>query len=158
MRPMDTNDRVAAREPLTFQATVGGSGNVVDVPPEILAALGTARRPAVRVVVNGVELRTTLAAYGGGSQIGFRRELREAARLVPGETVEVRIALDLEPREVPLPDDLAAALDADPDARRIFDGLSFTNRKEYASWVLAAKTTATRKGRVDEAPHLLKSG
>jgi hypothetical protein len=145
--------------PLTFQATLqGDSGMFIDVPPEIRRALGPARRPAVRVVINGVELRTTLAAYGGGTQIGLRREIREAAHVCPGESIEVQIELDTQPRIVEVPADLGAVLTADLEASRIFDGLSFSNRKEYVGWVLAAKTPATRQRRVAEAPELLKRG
>jgi Bacteriocin-protection, YdeI or OmpD-Associated/Domain of unknown function (DUF1905) len=145
--------------PFTFRATLqGDSGMFVEVPSEIVRALGPARRPAVRVVINGVELRTTLAAYQGGSQIGLRREIREAAQINLGETFEVSIELDTEPRTVELPEDLGAVLAADPVASRIFEGLSFTNRKEYVGWVLGARTPATRQRRVEEAPELLKSG
>jgi uncharacterized protein YdeI (YjbR/CyaY-like superfamily) len=59
--------------------------------------------------------------------------------------------------EVP-PDVLAAALAADPEAKSIFEGLSFSNRKEYVAWVLTAKQPTTRQRRVAEAPALLKSG
>lgn len=148
-----------ARGPFTFQATLeGDSGQFISVPPEIVRALGPARRPAVRVVINGVELRTTLAAYGGGTQIGLRREIREAAQVRPGESIQVSVELDTQPRVVEVPADLAGVLSADLEASRVFDSLSFTNRKEYVGWVLAAKTPATRQRRVAEAPALLKSG
>lgn len=133
-------------------------GTFVEVPPDILAALGARKRPAVRVLINGVELRTTIAVYGGQSYIGVRRDIREAAEVAPGEAIEVSVELDDQPRTVELPDDLAAALDAEPEARRIFEGLSFTNRKEYVEWVKAAKRPATRQKRVTEAPNLLKNG
>jgi hypothetical protein len=148
-----------ARGPLTFRATLqGDAGQFIAVPPEIVQTLGPGKRPAVRVVINGVELRTTLAAYGGGTQIGLRREIREAAQIVPGESIEVSVELDTLPRSVDVPEDLAAVLSADLEASRIFDGLSFTNRKEYVAWVLAAKTPATRERRVAEAPQLLNRG
>ncbi|HLZ31058.1 MAG TPA: YdeI/OmpD-associated family protein [Chloroflexota bacterium] len=152
-------NNAAARRPLTFKATLrGDSGEFIEVPAEIVRALGPGRRPAVRVVINGVELRTTLAAYGGGSQIGLRREIREAAQASPGELIEVSVELDTQPRTVEVPADLAAVLAADFEASRIFDGLSYTNRKEYVGWVLGAKLPATRERRVAEAPAMLKAG
>jgi hypothetical protein len=144
---------------LTFRARLRDeAGALVEVPPDVLAELGPRKRPAVRVMINGVELRTTLAVYGGRSYIGLRREIREAAQIAPGEEIEVSVELDDQPRVVELPDDLAAALADDPEAQRIFDGLSFTNRTEYVAWVLAAKQSSTRQRRVAEAPALLKSG
>jgi hypothetical protein len=133
-------------------------GALVEVPPDVLAALGPRKRPAVRVVINGVELRTTLAVYGGHSYIGIRREIRDAAHIAPGEEIELSVELDEQPRTVDLPSDLAAALEADPEAQHIFEGLSFTNRKEYVAWVVGAKQPATRQRRVAEAPALLKNG
>ncbi len=157
---MDRRDGDSARQPLTFRATLGGDsgGAFVEVPPEVLQALGPARRPAVRVVINGVELRTTIAVYGGRSLIGLRREIRQAAQVSIGDTLEVNVELDAEPRVVEVPDDLAAALLADPAAGRIFEGLSFTNRKEYVGWVQAARRAATRQERIARAVDLLKSG
>jgi hypothetical protein len=143
----------------TFRALLQEQGGAfVEVPPDILAALGPGKRPAVRVVINGVELRTTIAVYGGRSYIGLRREIQEAAEVAPGEEIEVDVEADDQPRTVDLPDDLVAALAADPEAGRIFDGLSFTNRKEYVAWVVGAKLPTTRERRVAEAPALLKSG
>jgi hypothetical protein len=129
-----------------------------EVPPEIMTALDGGKRPAVRVVINGVVLRTTIAVYGGRSYIGVRREIRDAAKVMLGDEVELSVEIDAAPRIVELPEDLAVALAADPEANRIFEGLSFTNRKEYADWVLAAKRRETREQRVAEAPGLLKRG
>ena len=133
-------------------------GAFVEIPADILEALGTRKRPPVRVVINDIELRTTIAVYGGRSYIGIRREVREAAHIAPGEAIQVSLELDDRPRTVELPDDLAEALAADPEARRIFEGLSFTNRKEYVASVLSAKQPATRQRRVAEAAELLKKG
>src|SRR4051812_30699119 len=64
---------------ITFRGTLQiDGGMLVEVPTHVLRALGPARRPAVRVTLNGVELRTTVAVYGGKSYLGFRKEIREA--------------------------------------------------------------------------------
>jgi Bacteriocin-protection, YdeI or OmpD-Associated/Domain of unknown function (DUF1905) len=135
-----------------------GAEPVVEVPPETMEKLGPGKRPAVKVVLNGVELRTTIAVYAGHSYVGFRRDIREAAGVQPGDSVELSIELDDRPRTIEVPDDLDAALAGDPEARGIFDGLSFTNRDQYVRWVLDARRPATRERRVAEVPGLLKSG
>jgi hypothetical protein len=144
---------------VSFTATLTAEGGTFfEVPPEIMAALGGGKRPAVRVDINGVELRTTIAVYGGRSYIGVRREIREAAHVMPGEEVELSVEIDARPRMVELPEDLAVTLAADPEANRIFESLSFTHRREYVGWVMAAKRRDTRERRVAEAPSLLKRG
>ena len=47
-----------------------------------------------------------------------------------------------------VPDDLAAALDADPEVRRRFDALPYSHRKEHVRAVESAKAEATRERRV----------
>jgi len=144
---------------VTFTATLKADGGMFfEVPPEIMSALGGGKRPAVRVIINGVLLRTTIAVYGGRSYIGVRREIRDAASVMLGDEVELSIEVDATPRIVDVPEDLAVVLAADPEANRIFESLSFTNRKEYVDWVLAAKRRETREQRVAEAPDLLKRG
>jgi hypothetical protein len=144
---------------ITFRGTFQDASNpVIEVPAEIVERLGAGKRPAVNVSINGVDLRTTIAVYGGRYYLGFRREIREAARLVAGESVELSLELDERPRTVEVPADLASALAADPEATRIFDNLSFTHRNEYVRWVLSAKRPATRERRVAEAPGLLRGG
>jgi bacteriocin resistance YdeI/OmpD-like protein/uncharacterized protein DUF1905 len=141
-----------------FDAVVGGEEGrlpLVEVPFDVRAAYGSAR-PKVKVTVNGVELRTTVSVYGGRSFVGFRKEIQDAARIEVGDRIRVRIEADDVPREVVVPDDLVAALSKDPDARRAFDGLSFTHRKEYAEWVATAKKPETRLRRVERAVEMLR--
>ncbi len=75
-------------------------------------------------------------------------ENREAAGVQPGERVEVTIEQDLEPRTVDVPQDLAAALEEVPGTRAVFDGLSYSARKEYVRQVESAKALETRQRRI----------
>ena len=75
-------------------------------------------------------------------------EHRTAAGVKAGDQVEVTIELDLEPRTVEVPADLAAALAAKPGATAAFDALSYTMRKEYVRQVEEAKAPATRERRI----------
>ncbi|MDQ0728182.1 YdeI/OmpD-associated family protein [Microbacterium sp. W4I20] len=58
------------------------------------------------------------------------------------------IRLDAAERTVDVPDELAAALDADPTVRAAFDALSYSVRKEHARTVADAKQDATRERRI----------
>ncbi len=134
-------------------------GLTIELPPEAIEELGAGKRPAVKATFNGTyEYHTRVAVYGGRYYLGLRKDVREAAMLAPGETVDLTIDLDEEPREVALPEDFAAALDADPEAQARFAALSFTNRNEYVRWLTSAKRPETRQRRLAEAPSLLKSG
>jgi uncharacterized protein YdeI (YjbR/CyaY-like superfamily) len=84
------------------------------------------------------------------------RELRENAGAAAGETVEVELELDTNPRTVRLPKDLASALD--DEARAAFDRMSYTHRKEYVEWIKEAKREETRRRRIAKAVELMGRG
>lgn len=73
-----------------------------------------------------------------------------------GDVVSVTVTLDLAPRAVDVPDALAAALDARPDARASWASLSPSCRRDYAQWIAEAKRPETRDARVAKAiPRIL---
>jgi hypothetical protein len=145
-----------------FTTTVGSddpSSLFIEVPSAVVAALGERKRPPVRVTLNGdYTYRSTISVYGGRYLLPIRREIREAVGLAPGTPVEVTLALDEEPRTVETPDDLAAALADDEEARAAFERLSFTHRREYVEWITGAKREATRTRRVAQAVEMLRNG
>ena len=141
----------------TFKAKLGGEkGEVpaVEIPFDVKATYGSAR-PKVSVTVNGVTLRTTVAVYGGKSYIGFRKEICDAAGLELGKSIAVAIELDTAPRIVDVPEDLRRALAKNATARKAFDSLSYSHRKEHARWVSEAKKEETRARRIARVIEML---
>jgi len=62
-------------------------------------------------------------------------------------------------REAPtVPDDLAAALRAQSSARKIFDGFTPSQQREYVEWIVDAKREATRAARVAQAAEWIAEG
>jgi hypothetical protein len=141
---------------MRFRATLGERGVVVPGDPK--TEFGGARAP-VAGTVNGTRFRGRLMVYGGVTYLGFRKEIRDAAgEIGQGDEVEVVIERDDAPREVEVPDALARALAADRTARGVFEGLAFTHRKEYATWIAEAKKEETRARRVERAIAMLHDG
>jgi hypothetical protein len=143
-----------------FTATLGedeaGSIALVELPFDPRETFGKARAPVV-VTVRGVVLRTTVSVYGGRSYVGFRREIREQAKLAPGMKVRISVELDTEPREVEVPADLARALESDEAARAAWAKLSFTHRKEHVQALADAKKPETRARRLDKTLDMLRA-
>jgi hypothetical protein len=135
----------------TFSTTLlqaeGKNATGIQVPSEAIAALGTQKRPKVKATVNGYVYRTTVAPSGDVFMLPVSAEHREAAGVKAGDPVEVTLELDLEPRTVDVPDDLAAAL-AEAGARVAFDALSYSARKEFVRQVETAKAEETRNRRI----------
>jgi hypothetical protein len=98
----------------------------IRVPDEIVEALGSGKRPAVTITINGYTYRSSIAVLGGAYMVGLNADNRIGAGVAGGDEVDVDIELDTAPREVIVPDDFAAALDAVPAARRTFEGLSYS--------------------------------
>ena len=95
----------------------GKTATGLQVPDEIVTALGSGQRPKVRLTIGGHTYRTTVARMGGRFLVALNAENRQAAGVAAGDQVDVEIELDDAPREVEVPTDLAAALDQDPEAR-----------------------------------------
>ena len=85
-------------------------------------------------------------------------ENRAAAGVAAGDEVDVEIALDTEPREAPAPPDFLEALDREPDARRFYDGLSYSQKLRHALSIDQAKTAETRQRRIAKAVEDLRQG
>ena len=88
----------------------------------------------------------TTVELGGGT----------AAGATAGQQVEVESTVDDAPREVAVPDDLAAVLDA--TAREFFDTLAPSHRQEWVRWIEDAKKPETRATRVARAAARLAAG
>jgi uncharacterized protein YdeI (YjbR/CyaY-like superfamily) len=62
------------------------------------------------------------------------------------------------PRALEIPDDLNAALDAVPAARKHFDAFTPSKQRDYAEWLTEAKTDATRTRRCEQAVEWIAEG
>ena len=146
---------------MRFRTTIQQSGKTttgIEVPEQVIEALGSGRRPAVKVTINGYSYRSTVAVLGGRYMVGVSAEHRAGAGVAGGDEVDVDIELDTAPREVRVPADLAAALEAEPAARRTFDGLSYSTKSWHVLQVEGAKTDETRQRRIARSVDTLKQG
>jgi hypothetical protein len=136
----------------TFKITIVRDGPICFIPLgfDPKAVFGKARAP-VRVTLNGYTYRSTIAAMGGPPCIPLRRSHREAAGLEGGETIQVRVELDTEKREVKPPADLVKALKAEPKALEQWGALSYTHQREHVEAIEEAKKPETRTRRIAAA-------
>lgn len=130
----------------------------MEIPAGVVEALGAGRKPPVRVTIGSHTYRSSIASMGGVFMLGISNENRAKAGVAAGDEVEVDIELDTEPREVAVPADMRAALDADPAAARFFDGLSYSNRLRHVLTIEGAKTPETRRRRIEKAVGWFREG
>ena len=140
-----------------FKAAIvrDGSACFIPLPFDPKALFGKTRAP-VRVTLNGYTYRSTIAAMGGPACIPLRKSHREAAGLDGNETLDVRVELDSDPREVTPPHDLAKALKAAPPVWAAWNALSYTHQREHVEAVEEAKKPETRARRIERAVQALR--
>jgi bacteriocin resistance YdeI/OmpD-like protein/uncharacterized protein DUF1905 len=146
---------------MRFRATLESNGKTatgIRVPPEVVAALGPSRKPAVRVTIAGHTYRSTIATRSGVFLLGVSAENRQAAGVAAGDELDVELELDTEPREVTVPPDLAGALEGDAQASRFFDTLSHSQKQWYVLPIEQAKAAETRERRIAKAIDMLREG
>lgn len=146
---------------MRFHATLERSGKTAtgfEVPNPVLEALAAGKRPPVRVTVNGYTYASSIGSMGGRSLLPVSADVRARTGLAAGDEVDVEVELDTAPREVRVPDGLAAALEADPAALRAWEALSYSRKQRLALPIDQAKTAETQQRRVAGAMEALRSG
>lgn len=146
---------------MKFRTTLLQSGKTAtgfEVPPEVVESLGKGKKPPVRVTINGHTYRSSVAVMNGVFMVGVSAENRAAAGVKGGDELDIDIELDTEKREVAVPPDLAEALENDPDAKRFYEGLSYSNKSRHVLSIEGAKNPKTRKRRVEKAISMFREG
>jgi hypothetical protein len=129
----------------------------LEVPAEVVESLGVAKRPPVKITINGHSWRSRIAVMRGRYLIGLSNANRQAAGVQIGEEIEVDVEYDHEPRPIVVPDDFANALDADPVARAAYDSLPDGRKRQHVLSIEGAKRPETRQRRIEQALAALHS-
>jgi len=146
---------------MRFHTTIlqaGKTATGIRIPDEIVEGLGAGKRPPVRVTINGYTYRSTVAVMGGDYMVGVNADNRAGAGVAGGDQVDVDIELDTAPREVAVPADFAAALDASPTRAAHSTSLSNSNKGWHTGQIEGAKTDETRQRRIARSIDALREG
>jgi hypothetical protein len=146
---------------MKFRATVelgGKTATGIRVPEAVVASLGAGKRIPVQVTLGKHTYRSTIAPMSGAYMIPLSAENRNLAGVAAGDEVDVTVEVDDAPREVTVPDDLVKALEGEAAARKYFDGLSYSHRRAFVTWIEDAKKPETRQIRLAKTVELLREG
>ena len=131
---------------------------LVPLPFEPDDAWGSKPEHPVAGSVNGMGVRAVVEALDDGWAIVLGPAWRRDCGIAPGDAVEVVLEPEGPQRE-DLADDIAAALDASPQAAAFFDGLAQFYRNAYLRWIDATKRKPElRPVRIAEVVELLEAG
>ena len=138
--------------PFRFQATVetGTAGFAcVRVPQKFSASIGTRGQVPVIAFINDFETEATLHPVGDGTHtLNVNSKVRHGAGVRVGDRVTVELAVDRRQREVELPEDVAAALRAAPEALAEFELYPYSHKKAYLEYVEEVKKPDARERRI----------
>ncbi|NQU88605.1 MAG: DUF1905 domain-containing protein [Mariniphaga sp.] len=135
-------------EAFLYQFAKGGF--YVDIPYDGKKEFGT--RASVRVYAwfDGYKYRTSLAPKGNDTHwVHVRKEIREAIGKGDGDTILVKLELDMDSRDPEMPEDLLWLLENEPKTKVVFDQLSPSTRKYLIDSVILAKTENTRIDKIN---------
>ena len=136
----------------------GGGGTLVPIPKEVAARLGLKGMPKVKAVIAGTPYRGSLMPMGDGTYcLGVLKSIQEAAGVGQGDSINIELEVDTEPRTVAVPPDLAKALAKDKTAAAAWERSSYTNRKEIARSLEESKKPETRERRLKAALERLRA-
>jgi Bacteriocin-protection, YdeI or OmpD-Associated/Domain of unknown function (DUF1905) len=149
------SDQRATRFREVIRAT-GGGGSYVRVPDRARDELGATGRTSVTGTIDGFAIVGQVMPYsfpdvGKVTLFGITKATRAAIGKDMGDEVEVELIRDDRSRSATfdMPAELQAALDADPNAKAVFEALAPSHRREHAQYVAEAKQPATRARRAE---------
>jgi len=140
-----------------IQAGANGSA-YLELPFDPNEAWGAKERHHVTGTVSEMDVRGPVTQEDGTWRLSLGPAWLRRKPLAPGD--EVRVALAAEgPQRESLAPDLAAALEANPEAGAFFDSLATFYRKGYLKWLDGALRRPTvREQRIEEWIRLLRAG
>lgn len=143
----------------TFEGRIvvnDGGGAWVEVPGDVIAALGGGGRIPVRATFDGIDYRGSIASMGGCMALGILKGIRSELGKGDGDAVTVTVVRDTAERTVDVPEDLATALQ-EAGLRESFDKLAYSHRREHVNAINDAKKPETRRRRIDKALEMLRT-
>ena len=136
-----------------------GTWTYLNIPSEVSSSFGSKGQVKVKGTIEGYPYRSTALPMGDGSHyLVVGKDIRDQIKKVVGDSVKVTLELDLEERQVVIPDDLRRALENQPEAMIGFEKLSYSQQKLYVDWILSAKLEETRSNRIEKALSQLTQG
>lgn len=136
-----------------FKAVIKQNGEMnaafVEFPFSTEEIFGKKGQVKIKAVFDDkVEYRGSLAKMKSECQIlGLTQEIRKQIGKSFGDEVSVSLTEDKEERIVEIAEDIVLLFNENPDAKVLFDKMSYTHRKEYIRWIEEAKKPETRENR-----------
>ena len=138
---------------MKFTASVWADENDltgIQVPEEVVRELGGGNHPKVSLTLNGFTYRSSIAKMGDQFLIPVSKARRDEGNLKVDVPYEIEIEIDTAPREVDLPEELAAHFETDAAAKAKWDAMSYSSQLRMITPVINAKKLETRQRNIEK--------
>ncbi|WP_294288632.1 YdeI/OmpD-associated family protein [uncultured Chryseobacterium sp.] len=151
-------------EPIQFKAIIKQSGTLnaafIEFPFSTEELFNKKGQVKIKALFDGrAEYRGSLAKMKSEYHIlGLTQDIRKQLGKTFGDEVSVSLIEDKEERTVEIADDIAFIFNENPEAKTLFDKMSYTHKKEYMRWIEEARKPETRENRKSKMIIMIMSG
>lgn len=130
----------------------------IEFPFSVENIFGKKGQVKVKVVFDDkITYRGSLAKMDKNRHIlGITQQIRKELGKTFGDIVKVNLTKDTDERLVEIPKDVSEILNQNTDIQKIFNQLSYTQKKEYIRWINEAKKPETRQNRKNKLLEILR--
>lgn len=142
-----------------FKTVIAKSGSqiVIEIPFDPNEAWGVKQRHYITGAISGHRIRGPLGGAHGQYFLPLGEAWRRDSGLQAGDRIDVTLTPE-GPQLDNLSPDVAAALDAEPEAKAYFESLATFYRKKFIRAIEHSKRAETRTKNITEMIALLKAG
>lgn len=151
-------------QPIQFKAIIKQHGSMnaafVEFPFSTQELFNKKGQVKIKAIFDEkVEYRGSLAKMKSDCHmLGLTQEIRKQLGKTFGDEISVSLTEDLEERTVEIADDILTVFHENPEAKTLFDKMSYTHRKEYIRWINEAKKPETREKRKIKMVEMILDG
>lgn len=130
----------------------------IEFPFSVENIFGKKGQVKVKVVFDDkITYRGSLAKMDKNRHIlGITQQIRKELGKTFGDIVKINLTEDTDERLVEIPKDVSEILNQNTDIQKIFNQLSYTQKKEYIRWINEAKKPETRQNRKNKLLEILR--
>ncbi|RXM52331.1 MULTISPECIES: YdeI/OmpD-associated family protein [unclassified Chryseobacterium] len=150
--------------PILFTATIKQNGEMnaafVEFPFSAEELFNKRGQVKIKALFDDkVEYRGSLVKMKSDCHIlGLTQEVRKQLGKTFGDEVIISLIEDKEERIVEIADDISLIFNESPEAKILFDKMSYTHKKEYIRWIEEAKKPETRENRKIKMVQMILEG
>lgn len=130
----------------------------IEFPFSVENIFGKKGQVKVKVVFDDkITYRGSLAKMDKNRHIlGITQQIRKELGKTFGDIVKINLTEDTDERLVEIPKDVSEILNQNTNIQKIFNQLSYTQKKEYIRWINEAKKPETRQNRKNKLLEILR--